>query len=89
MTYDDPSFFFTPADDMLFRPKQKPQKLSDIPLQKSSTNLTNNMKYEKSVDTMLSEASQMRADLAAKRAAKANGDDSDSKRFGKKRQIKY
>lgn len=56
--------------------------LSDVPKQLSSTHLTHNLKYEKSVDEMLDEASQMRADLAARRAAEGN---TGANRFGKKK----
>lgn len=54
---------------------------SDVPQQQSSTSLTHNLKYDKGVDQMLSEAAQMRADLAARRAAEGEGN---SKRFGRK-----
>jgi hypothetical protein len=57
------------------------------PSQNSSTNLTNNFKYEKSVETMLDEAAQMRADLEAKRAAEG-GSSSGKQRFGKKKNKK-
>lgn len=53
----------------------------EIPRQLSSNRLMNNIGYDKSVDTMLSEAAQMRADLATKRAAKkAAGEESKNKK---------
>lgn len=52
----------------------------EIPRQLSSNRLMNNMGYDKSVDTMLSEAAQMRADLAVRRAAKKSEEGTKTKK---------
>ena len=47
-----------------------PCPIKTIPRENSSTDLNSHLKYDKSVNSMLDEAAQMRKDLEAKRAAK-------------------
>ena len=55
---------------MILRSYYSKQFTGEIPRQLSSNRLMGAIGYDKSVDTMLSEAAQMRLDLAAKREAK-------------------
>lgn len=50
-----------------------PCPIKTIPRENSSTDLNSHLKYDKSVNSMLDEAAQMRKDLEAKRAAKKKG----------------